>query len=243
MNIKGASNFRHIGGYIGHDGRPVVDCRIFRSDHLGALDADDVARVAALGVRRVIDFRGVNERETAPCVLTDVTVHSLSIEPTIVQVLRDLIAAGNKLSAQDVVAHMQETYRGLVRRNSHRFAALFAHLLESDEPTVVHCTVGKDRTGFACAMILSSLGVSQQDVMRDYLLTNERVTQPRTIREGLTPEAASVLWRVRPEFLEAAMDAVQRDYGGLDAYLREGLGLGEAQLRRMRELYLVPATA
>jgi protein-tyrosine phosphatase len=179
----------------------------------------------------------VTERETAVCVLEGVTVHSLAIEPTIVQVLSDLTDAGHKLTRADVVAHMEDTYRGFVRQYTHRFASLFGFLLESNDPLVFHCTAGKDRTGFAAALILLALGVSHDEVMRDYLLTNQRL-RPRSEWKGLTPEAASVLYRVQPEFLDAAFEAVRQKYGSIEAYLREGLGLREAERARLKELYL-----
>lgn len=240
MRVSGALNFRHLGGYAGQNGRSVVARRLFRSDHLGALSADDEVQITVLGLRRVLDLRGITERTAAPCVLSSVTVHSLAIEPTIVQVLSELINAGHRLTRDEVVSHMQDTYRGFVRNNTHRFAELFAHLLESDEPTVFHCTAGKDRTGLAAALILRSLGVSEADVMRDYLLTNERLKPPDASRHGLAPEVASVLSRVQPEFLQAAFEAVDADYGGLEEYFRDGLLLGGPERGRLRELYLEP---
>ena len=230
FNIDGASNFR----VLPH----VKPGTLYRSDHLGALNADDARQIQSLGIRRVLDLRGVDERVSAECLVPDVTVHSLAIEPTIVQVLHDLMSAGHKLTAPEVVAHMQDTYRGFVRQNSHRFAELFRHLLESNEPTVFHCTAGKDRTGFAAALILRSLGVSDEDVMRDYLLTNEVLRMPEASRFGLAQDVAAVLWRVQPEFLDAAFEAVDQDYGGLEEYFRKGLGLGEVERKRMRDLYL-----
>jgi protein-tyrosine phosphatase len=230
FSIDGASNFRALP-YV----RPGS---LYRSDHLGALDEADARQIKSLGIRRVLDLRGVDERSSAVCLVPDVTVHSLAIEPTIVQVLNDLIAAGHQLTPAEVVAHMQDTYRGFVRHNSHRFAELFRHLLESNEPTVFHCTAGKDRTGFAAALILRSLGVPEEDVMHDYLLTNELLRMPDASRFRLTREVAAVLWRVQPEFLDAAFEAVEEDYGGLEEYFRKGLGLGEAERKKMRDLYL-----
>jgi protein-tyrosine phosphatase len=61
-------------------------------------------------------------------------------------------------------------------------------------------------------------------------------------RHGLAPELVTVLWQVRPEFLDAAYEVLDQDYGGLEGYLREGLGLGEAEQRRLGELYLEPGT-
>jgi protein-tyrosine phosphatase len=240
INLEHAPNFRDLGGYSTADGLIVRRRRLFRSDHLGALTAEEFYAVLPSVVLGVCDLRGVAERRTAPCALPHATVHSLPIEPTIVQKLNDLIAAGHQLSPADVVALMRETYRGFVRGNTHRFAELFSHLLESNEPTVFHCTAGKDRTGFAAALILRSLGVSAEDVMRDYLLTNERLKPEPGSRNGLATEVLSVLWRVQPEFLDAAFEAVDVDYGGLEAYFREGLGLRESQRERLNELYLEP---
>ena len=240
MNIAGATNFRDLGHHRTRTGETVAPRRLFRADHLGALTGEDMAQIRALGVRRVLDLRGVIERADAPCALPEVAVHSLAIEPTIVQKLSDLIAAGHRLTPDEVIAHMQDTYRGFVRHNTHRFAQLFVHLLELGEPTVFHCTAGKDRTGFAAALILRSLGVPEADVMRDYLLTNERLKPLGASRHGLAPEVQTVLWRVQPDFLQAALEAVDADYGGMEAYLREGLRLREPERERLRELYLIP---
>ncbi len=216
---------------------------LYRSDHLGSLDEGDAQQIQALGIRRVLDFRGVNERNSAACVLQGVTEHSLAIEPTIVQVLNDLLGAGHEMTSQEVVAHMQNTYRGFVRTSTHRFAEFFGHLLESNQPTVFHCTAGKDRTGFAAALVLHALDVPHDEVMRDYLLTNERLKPGPIGGWTLPPQVASVLVGVRSEFLDAAFEAVDQDYGGMEAYLREGLGLGDPQRARLRELYRADGVA
>ena len=229
MRFPTSANFRPIQSL-----RPIL----FRSDHLGALDADDARRIQALGITRVLDFRGVQERSAAACRLAGATVHSLPIEPTIVQVLNDLQAAGHALTAADVVAHMRDTYRGFVTHNTPRFAEFFGLLLDSGEPTVFHCTAGKDRTGFAAALLLRAVGASEADVMRDYLLTNERLTVPPGLLHALPREAVEVLWRVQPDFLQAAFEQVDRSYGSLEAYLREGLALGDSERARLRALYL-----
>src|SRR4051794_12578612 len=102
MKFVACSNFRRVGSLA-----PVL----FRSNHLGALDASDARQIRQLAIRRVLDFRGVAERASAVCTLPGVTVHSLPIEPTIVQVLNGRMAAGHRITAAEVVAHMQDTYR------------------------------------------------------------------------------------------------------------------------------------
>jgi protein-tyrosine phosphatase len=234
--ITQPSNFRDLAAHV--KGVPLRRGTLYRSDHLGSLDAADAAQIQALGIRRVLDFRGVDERTAAACRLPDVTVHSLAIEPTIVQKLNDLLAAGHVLTAADLVAHMQDTYRGFVVDNPHRFAEFFGHLLASDEPTVFHCTAGKDRTGFAAALLLRALGTSDDEVMHDYLLTNELLAMPEASRHGLPPDVMAVLWRVQPDFLQAAFEQVDRTYGSLEGFFREGLQLREAEREQLRRMYL-----
>lgn len=237
MAVRNPANFRDLSAHVA---APLKRGVLYRSDHLGALDEADARAVRALGITRVLDFRGVNERAPHACRLPDVRVQSLAIEPTIVQVIARLLDEGHELGPQDVVQHMQDTYRGFVRHNTHRFAEFFSHLLESDEPTVFHCTAGKDRTGFAAALVLRALGASEDDVMRDYLLTNERLAPVSVTGStwALAPHAARVLYGVQPEFLQAAFDEIDARHGGLEAYLREGLGLRERERERLRELYL-----
>ena len=235
LRITNPSNFRDLAANVRSVRvRPHL---LFRSDHLGALNADDARQIQSLGIRRVLDFRGVDERTSAACALPEVQVHSLAIEPTIVQVLAELTDAGHRLGEAEVISHMQDTYRGFVRTSSGRFAEFFALLLQSSEPTVFHCTAGKDRTGFAAALVLHALGATREEVMRDYLLTNDRLKPPAFAWKGLEPHVAKVLWGVQPEFLQASFDAIEEDFGGPDAYLRQALGVGEAERARLRALY------
>ena len=237
MSVRKPLNFRDLAERVAVPLRRGV---LYRSDHLGALDDTDAREFAALGIRRVIDVRGVEDRVTAVCRVPDTRVHSLAIEPTVVQVISNLLDAGHAVTAEETVSHMQDTYRGFVRHNTHRFAQFFNHLLESDEPTVFHCTAGKDRTGFAAALVLGALGASHDEVMRDYLHTNERLA-PIAIATAtwkLPPPAAQVMYTVRPEFLQAAFEEIDARFGGMDAYLSEGLGLRERERRRLRALYL-----
>jgi protein-tyrosine phosphatase len=167
-----------------------------------------------------------------------VTVHSLPIDPSVVQSMKAHLATGSQLNAQDTVRLMAQTYRAFVHDHSHRFAALFALLLESDSPLVFHCTAGKDRTGFAAAMILLSLGVPRDVVMQDYLLTNAHYKMPDPGASELPLEALQVLWRVQQAFLDASLKAVDTDFGGVQNYLVQQLQVGPREQARLAELYL-----
>lgn len=241
LQLAGAPNFRDLGGYRGQDGRRVAWRRIFRSDHLGALTTGDVAALTRAAGRawRVCDLRGVAEREQAPCVLAGAAVHSLPIEPTVVQLLHDLRAAGHRLDAAQTVALMQQTYRGFAREGAPRYKALFAHLL-SDEasPLVFHCTAGKDRTGFAAALILLALGVPRDEVLHDYLLTNTYYSAVRPVASALPDAVLDVLYGVQEEFLLAAFEAAEQDCGGLAQWMAQRAGVGPAEQARLAQRYL-----
>ncbi|MEN3348090.1 MAG: protein-tyrosine phosphatase [Bradyrhizobium sp.] len=237
LNLSGASNFRDLGGYVTQDGRTVRWRQIFRSNHLAHLTEQDIAVVRGLGVRSAFDFRGVAERAEALCGMTDVTVHSLPVEPTVVAALR-AIAETRPLSKDDAVEVMRDSYRGYVQDNTARYRTLFANLLEDRAPLVIHCTAGKDRTGFACALILHALGVPDEVIANDYLLTNQFYKRDPSATSELPDEIRQVLGTVRPAFLDAAFEAVDADYGSLDGYFRDGLGLGQAERKALEGRYL-----
>ena len=239
LPLQGLTNFRDLGGYAGADGRPVRWRRLFRSDHFGALTDADRAALAPLGITRSIDFRGVSERAAAPYDWPGVAQLALSIEPTVVQRMQDMVNAGRALTVPVVTAMMTELYRALMLEQSHRFAELFQQLLQDDAPLVFHCTAGKDRTGVAAALILLALGVPRAVVQEDYLLTNRVYRHPPLARSETPPEVLQVLWRVQLGFLDAALQTIDRQPGGLDAYLQR-LGLGPAALASLRQRYLAP---
>ena len=239
LPLTGASNFRDLGGYTGAQGRAVRWRRLFRSDHLAGLTPQDAAALRELGVARAFDFRGAAERAALGYDLPGVAQHSLPIEPTVVQRMKDLLDAGEHLTPARTVALMQQTYRAFVHDSAPRFAGLLAHMLESDAPLVFHCTAGKDRTGFAAALILLALGVPRDLVMQDYLLTNDLHRMPVASPANRAPrEVLEVLWRVREEFLDAALHAVDHDFGGVDNYLERALHLDQVARKLLAQRYL-----
>lgn len=238
LPLQGATNFRDLGGYPGHEGRPLRWRRVFRSDHLGQLTAADRERLAPLKLARSFDFRGVDERAATPYDVPGLRQHALSIEPSVSQRMGDLAASGEALTAAHMAELMEDLYRRLVTDDAVRFAEFFGHLLDDDAPLVFHCTAGKDRTGVAAALLLLALGVPQTQVEQDYLLTNTVYRRPHTPDSVLPPEAQAVMWGVQPSFLQAALEAVHRYPGGLEAYLERRMGLDGAARDRLRAQYL-----
>jgi protein-tyrosine phosphatase len=236
--LQGAANFRDLGGYLGHGGRPLRWRKLFRSDHLAGLTPADQAQLAPLQIARTFDLRGVAERAAAPYELAGATQHSLAIEPTVVQRLHEIMARGRTVSPALVSDLMHELYNSLAHKGAVRFAELFEHLLHNDSPAMIHCTAGKDRTGVACALILLALGVPRPLVLQDYLLTNALV--PHTLPDGgrLPPEVLQVLLTVRTSFLDTTLQLIDREPGGFEGYLQQRLGLSRAARDTLAVRYL-----
>ncbi len=238
LRLHGATNFRDLGGYPGHAGRELRWRRLFRSDHLGGLTEADKAVLAELGLAQALDFRGEAERAAVPYELPGVVQHSLAIEPTVLQRMQGMAGAGHQLTATAVRDLMTDLYRAFVSDQAHRFAELFEHLLQAQGPLVFHCTAGKDRTGFAAALVLLALGVPRDVVVQDYMLSNV-VFRPPPRQRDASSEALAVLWGVERGFLEAALQAVDADHGGVASYLQQRLGLSSAALDALAAKYLV----
>ena len=238
FNLAGASNFRDLGGYPARDGRAVRWRRMFRSNHLGHLTAADIAILRGLGLKFAFDFRGTEERAAAACGLEEITVHSLPIEPTVVAALRAIRAAGAPISSAEALEVMRDSYRSYVRHDTPRFRVLFAHLLEDCAPLVIHCTAGKDRTGFACALILHALGVPDDLIAEDYLLTNRFYRRDPSASPDLPDDVKQAIALVEASFLAAAFEVIRADYGDLEGYFRDGLKLGPRERAALEACYL-----
>jgi len=133
---------------------------------------------------------------------------------------------------------MRESYRNYVRQNTHSFRELFAHLVEDRAPLVIHCTAGKDRTGFACALLLHALGVPDDVIADDYLLTNRFYRRDPSASTDLPDDVRQAIGSVESSFLAAGLDAIRADYGDLEGYFHNGLSLGARERAALRERYL-----
>jgi protein-tyrosine phosphatase len=236
--LEGASNFRDLGGYRNANGQSVRRGRVFRSDHLAGLTTEDLARVEALGIAHSLDFRGVAEYTATPYAIPGVQRVALTIEPTVIARMQALVAQGIVPTTEETVELMRETYRDFVNRNADTFGRFLKHLLEQPSPQVFHCTAGKDRTGFAAALLLSALGVDRATIEHDYLLTNQLYKRDARLEGQGHPHVMKVLWQVQPEFLQAAFEAVDAQHGGMSDYLHGAIGLSPQEVAELQRMLL-----
>ncbi len=238
VSLSGASNFRDLGGYQGLDGRRLQWGKLYRSAHLAHLTQQDLDQLQKLGIHRSADFRGEGESAHLSYAWPLIKRHALVVEPTVVQRAQSMMEQGRHLSSRDTEELMHDTYRSFVNVYGNRFAQFLALLQLSDAPLVFHCTAGKDRTGWAAALLLTALGVDEEQIMEDYLLTNQYFVRPTQMYGQLSEEALDALWRVQPSYLMASVDVVRAQHGSVDRYLSQVLGVDGTARERLAELYL-----
>ena len=187
----------------------------------------------------VVDFRSDDEvAKAGPGLLTGAFRHTLPIDPTIGYQLRIRLEGGQPINRQVTEELMCDLYRGFVRDHAGHFRLFFELLLAESTPLVFHCSAGKDRTGFAAALILSALGVSRDVVFQDYMLTNLLWKIDPLSMGNLPADVTAALGRAEEAFLAAAYETIDTEFGGMDHYLRQELGLQQPQRTRLFDLYL-----
>jgi protein-tyrosine phosphatase len=250
--LEGAHNFRDLGGYASEDGRTVRWGLFYRSDALSELTDADLGKLDALGIKLVCDFRSAEERaeepdrlpaDQAPALL-ELPILDESFSPSD---FRAKILSGD-LGDTDLRQMMIEGNRLFATRYAPRYAAMLERLTQPAQlPALVHCTAGKDRTGFAAAVVLRALGVPEATVYDDFLLTNhytaERIERMLWVIRLMSlfrtdPEQVRPVLGVERAYLEAAFGEIEKRYGSFDAYRRDALGLDDAETAAFRQLAL-----
>ena len=231
--LAGASNFRDLGGYETSDGRRVKWRRLYRSSSLAALTDRDVEYVAALGIRLVCDLRRDEERQEAPSRLPQAEapeVVPLSVGPNRNDSKLYQYLWRGEATEEEMRSVMREIYRDFAIRFAPQFGEFLRRAARSEHlPLLVHCTAGKDRTGFAAALVLEALGVPREAIIEDYTLSNRVLKRDLSerFRNLKSPELFHTMMSADPDYLLAAYRAMEEDFGGFDAYLRNGLGISD----------------
>jgi protein-tyrosine phosphatase len=254
QNIKIASvpNLRDLGLWPTRDGGGVTPGLLYRSTELNSLAGTDMTAFAGLGIRSVYDLRTEVERTAQPDrlppgtqhVVLDVFKDSKDAAPAqLFKVTSDPKAAEEMLGGGKAVTLFEGGYREIVSLPSalagyHR---LFSDLTrQQHRPALFHCTGGKDRTGWAAAAMLMLLGVADDLVMKEYLLTNtELLPALKPVfdafrAKGGDPELLRPVYGVLPGYLEAALDEMRKEFGTIEGYFADGLRIdadGQEALR------------
>jgi len=242
LELAGVFNFRDLGGYAVADGRTVCWRTIFRADGLGRLTTEDLEVLRPIGLRTVVDLRTgreIDERGRFPHEHYPVTFHHLSVIDQTWD--RDAALRGNLPATE----FLHRTYHEMLVDGGSRFAAAFDVLADADAlPAVFHCAAGKDRTGLLAALLLGALGVSQDDIVEDYALTQDTMDRFLQASAERDPQVARTIESMPRSFYiadPAAMALVladlERDHGSVRGFVRS-LGVTEEVLVRLDDLLL-----
>ena len=263
LPVTGIVNTRDLGGYTTPDGMMVKSGLLIRGASLTTAKDSDLAVLSDLHVVKVIDFRSSFEKKGKENrLLSGAAYIDLPIQPVNNEEASSLTAKHKSFNLSKLImiaafndkakSFAREMYPLLVMRPEcqQQFAAFLREVVETTEGTVFfHCTQGKDRTGLAAAFLLSALGIDRETVIADFDKTNE--VYARDVRKycrrvkffgGKEEELAvvkSFIGANTDNFIRA-LDLINTEYGSMDVYLHEVLGLTEADLKTLKERYLMP---
>ncbi|WP_334333082.1 tyrosine-protein phosphatase [Companilactobacillus sp. HBUAS59544] len=260
--LKGTFNTRDLGGYKASDGRKIKYSRIYRSDDLFKLTGEDIDWFVNHKLTTVIDFRNKNERvirpdknipnvryyilspddDTAALASADLRSDKKKIDKLILEKNNgtlDLNVDGLKNSMVNFVKspNVQRLYKSLLE----------LHIQRSDAVVLQHCRGGKDRTGYGSALILFALGVSEEDVINDYMLTGKynvernkrRMSEYRRYTDDdVILRYLSNAMSTRREVIESGIYAMKEISGTPINYIEDVLGFDKIKIRKMRSIYL-----
>ena len=246
IGFEGIDNCRQLGGLPGAEGKTIKNGLLLRSANLfGATARDGEVLTGIYRLTTVIDLRTDTERERKPDPVLD------GVETVCLPIFDEAIGGITREDddpAQFVLPNMRELYRTMVTDKACRkafgtvLADIFSHDFEKGS-ILWHCTAGKDRCGLTSALVLGALGVSEDVIEEDYLLTNETCEREAemlyryvlsTGRMEAEAAAAREVFLAKKEYLEAALDAIKENYGAMDAFFRDGLHLADGLIEKFR---------
>ncbi|MBM6385917.1 MAG: tyrosine-protein phosphatase [Paenibacillus sp.] len=237
----GVINFRDMGGYLTEDGRTTRWGMLLRSADLHELSEQDLQTAAALGIDWICDLRSDFEVASRP---SPAIGHAINTNIP-------FMAEASPEEMQKIGHDLHAGYKAMIL-NTEKCTLILNELLKEERGTsLFHCAAGKDRTGVVCALILLTLGVPREVVIEDYELTNlavdglmqrflsgnnkdyQKYMDQMPELQGAIPEM------MKAAFIQAALEAIDENYGSFEQYLSEGLGITSEQRIALQNKYLV----
>lgn len=232
---RSLSNFRDLGGMSLGD-RQLKKGLFYRCARPSDIAAQDIAWLEQSGLEVIIDFRGVSERMTHPVNLGPNLMAQrlfLPVEPRAAAQLRALEVRG-PLEPNAAKVAMIASHRTYVTENLDTFGAFLSHCGKAEGAIMFHCSAGKDRTGFAAALLLSALGASWDDIMADYLRTRSDWVVPDDIRSEAEGANRGALLGVEPDYLNVAFEEFGKQFDSAAEFAQICMG-GPQAFRAFRE--------
>ncbi len=251
LSLQGTPNFRDLGGYATECGSRLRWGKLYRSSKLSGLTETDAGYVHRLGLTLICDFRQALEQELEPSLLHPehkAELASLPVTPGSSHNFIENLHQGI-IAVDDAAAFMEEVNRDFVVNQLPQYAEMFQLILKGDEPVLIHCASGKDRTGFGAALILDVLGVEEEAIVQDYLLTNKYLPVEEEIARlsgqftdatgaAVSDDVLRPMFELRPEYIRACFEEIRRRYESKEHFYESALRLDEATVRELKDRYL-----
>ncbi|MBU8968219.1 tyrosine-protein phosphatase [Bacillus altitudinis] len=248
------ANFREVGGLQTTDQMVIKQGMIYRSADLSRLTKQDIMTFSTLGIQTICDLRTSSERKSHPPKIMEhdkivhIPMQPDSMMPSKWTMFRMLIAEGKSLSFTPI---MKDVYQSMLYERKKEIQQLFTLLSdEKNYPLMLHCTSGKDRTGFLSALIQLAAGVPVHTVLSEYMRSNEGVKmlvkrQERFVRMmslyRVSKEQIQPLLGVQQDYLEDVLNEMMDTYGNAERYLVEACAVPQAQLLKVKNILLTPS--
>jgi protein-tyrosine phosphatase len=254
--LSGVKNFRDMGGYVSADGRTMRWGHIFRSGHLSDMTEDCGVEMLARDIETVIDFRSDAEKVRHPVHWPEGWIpdyHPIPIGGNAAAWVKELYEklATTDFPAQELRDQFIQAFKTIPMANKEGLKLFFETLITQHKGNAMlfHCTAGKDRTGIAGALLMKALDVSEEQIMEDFLRTNDAVDLEETsstIAEWLSTKSGQTikpgdvlpLVGVEADFLQASYQVLREKYGSVEGYLESALGLSPTKIEKLKDLFL-----
>ena len=247
LKIPRVSNFRDLGGYLTRDGRSVRWRQLYRSGHLADLTPRGLDLLTNLDLSTIIDFRSTYETQRHPDRVPDDVreIHLPVMDKAnreMSQEIRERIR-NNQMEGFTPDHLIINAYRQFPTEFTPAFKTFIHAVLDArDKPVLWHCTAGKDRTGYATAILFRLLGVDQKTIDRDYLLSNRYVKRLNKkmltaifVRGFKAYRMIKPLMGVQLDWLKAAFDTLDEEWGSFESYVSDGLGINPSDVRQLQD--------
>ncbi|MCL1933036.1 MAG: tyrosine-protein phosphatase [Candidatus Azobacteroides sp.] len=243
--MEGLIDFRDLGGYYNTAGKQTRWGKLYRSTSLANATLQDAKVLNNLGIRTIIDFRTDKERYDAPSKYSTLQVINFPLRGNPYNLFFDKILS-KEMKAGDVRVYLQDLFAFLLENNSEYFIKMFDILLDANNyPILLHCSMGSDRSAVASALILAALDIDLDQIISDYMLTNEHEQFDSLVpinniflEDQEIQETFTALFRAHKGTITYSFDRIMKEYGSVDHYFTTELKLSARKREKLKEIML-----